>query len=80
MRIMKCIAPLSLQLLGNGGQPSVSIGLGWQGDVDQVIGRTDRGPVTLADGLGHHFTDANFEDVNAPKTAKSAAVKPPAQE
>jgi hypothetical protein len=80
MRIKKCITPLVLQVLGNAGHPSVAIGLGWQGDVDQVIGMTDRGPMTLADGLGHHLTDANFEDVNPPKPAKSAAVKPQAQE
>lgn len=79
MRIKKCIAPISVTLMPHGA-PSIQIGLGWQGDIDQPIGKTDRGPETVADHLGHHLTDANFEDVNAPKPAKSAAVKPQAQE
>jgi hypothetical protein len=81
MRIKKCIAPINVTVLGNGGGPSLQIGLGWQGDVDQVIGITDRGPFTVGDGLGHHLTDANFESVTRAGD-KSAPKKPaePAQE
>jgi hypothetical protein len=76
MRIKKCVKPLSITVLGNGGGPSIHIGLGWQGDVDQVIGSTDRGPVTVADGLGHFLTDGNFETVN--RAGETLAAKKPA--
>jgi len=36
MRIAKCITPLQLVLTGSKG--SVAIGLGWEGDLDQVVG------------------------------------------
>lgn len=58
MRIAKCTSDLKLNLMGN--ETSVAIGAGWEGDLDQVIGRTDRGPMTVADALGHHLNDQNF--------------------
>jgi hypothetical protein len=58
MRIAECRSDLKLQLMGN--QSSVAIGKGWKGDLDQVIGVTDRGPMTVADALGPHLTDTNF--------------------
>lgn len=76
MRIAKCISPLVLNLLGN--QSSVAISEGWEGDLDQVIGRTDRGPTTVADALGANLTPLNFrESVPSGKTrpAPSAAAK-----
>lgn len=74
MRIAKCIRPLQVNLLGN--RSSVAIGEGWQGDLDQVIGEsTDRGPMTIADALGPHLNDSNFE-IAAP--AKSSAKASPA--
>jgi len=72
MRLAKCVRPLRLTLLGNQG--SVAIAEGWEGDLDQVIGLTDRGPMTVMDALGHHFTPANFEVAAAPTRMKRAAV------
>lgn len=76
MRIAKCTSDLKLNLLGN--ETSVAIGAGWEGDLDQVIGRTDRGPMTVADALGHHLNDQNF--TVAPLTTRkgpaAAASKP----
>ena len=78
MRIAKCLKPLQLHLMGN--QSSVAIGEGWEGDLDQVIGLTDRGPTTVADALGPHLTDQNFSvrgdepvEREARKTSKPAA-------
>jgi len=72
MRHAKCIKPLVLHVLGN--QASVAIGLGWQGDLDQVIGVSDRGPLTLGEGLGDHLTDDNFELLQ--RDGKPAPAKP----
>lgn len=81
MRIAKCTAPLVLNLLGN--QSSVAISEGWEGDLDQVIGKTNRGPMTVADALGHHLTPLNFRE-SAPAIkkgpAQSAAAKPKTEE
>lgn len=71
MRIAKCTSDLHLHLMGN--QSSVAIGAGWEGDLDQVIGLTDRGPMTVADALGHHLTDQNFT-VAPPATKKGPAA------
>jgi len=75
MRIAKCTSNLTIDLMGN--QDSVAIRAGWEGDLDQVIGRTDRGPMTVADALGHHLNDQNF--TVAPITTRkgpAAAPKP----
>jgi hypothetical protein len=79
MRIAKCVKDLHITVLGNQG--SVSIGLGWTGDLDQVIGQTDRGPLTVADALGAHLTPDNFVTEGprqAAATTKSTAAAPPA--
>jgi len=81
MRIAKCIRPLTLNVVGN--LTSVAIGEGWQGDLDQVVSRTDRGSHTLATELGDHLNDTNFEFIrpaskHAP--AKAPAAKAPQQE
>lgn len=73
MRHAKCTKPLVLHVMGN--QTSVTIGLGWEGDLDQVIGITDRGPLTLASALGDHLTDDNFELQS--RAAKPAPAKTP---
>ena len=78
MRIMKCVSGPTVTVLGNVG--SVVVGPGWQGDVDVVIGRTDRGPETLAQALGHHLTDENFHDVGKGKPAKNSAAASPQNE
>lgn len=78
MRLVKCVNGPTVTVLGNVG--SVIVGPGWQGDLDMVIGRTDRGPETLAMGLGHHLTDDNFEDVAAGKKATKTAAQPQTQE
>lgn len=93
MRIATCINSLQLTLTGVKG--SVSIGKGWTGDVDQVLGeqairaKVDpedptkvleperRVDVTIADMLGHHFTEANFT-VAAPPTVKGPKATSPA--
>lgn len=78
MRIATCTSNLIIDLMGN--QASVAIRAGWQGDLDQVIGRSERGPMTIADALGHHLNDHNFT-ITPPVTRKgpSAPVsKPPA--
>lgn len=74
MRIATCLTPLTLHLLGN--VSSVAISQGWQGDLDQVIGKTDRGPMTVADALGHHLTPENFAEVSAIKKSKVTAAEP----
>ena len=83
MRHAKCTGDLKLHLLGN--QASVAIGLGWEGDLDQVIGLTDRGPMTVADALGPHLTPANFavrgherEAPASPKRVSAAKASPAA--
>lgn len=73
MRIVKCIAPLNITVTCPGHGPSVTVGLGWQGDLDQVLGVTDRGPFTLADGLGDHYSPANFELVAREKKPQPKA-------
>jgi hypothetical protein len=80
MRIATCVRPLTLNLLGN--QSSVAISEGWEGDLDQVIGKTDRGPVTVADALGHHLTPLNFREVAPSKKgpAPAATAKPQTEE
>ena len=77
MRIAKCTKPLQVTALGNLG--SVTVTQGWEGDVDAVIGRTDRGPFTVADGLGDHLNTTNFEFVtrDKPSSAKSKAAATP---
>lgn len=72
MRIATCKRPLNITVLGNQG--SVLITEGWHGDLDQPIGLTDRGPFTLADGLGGHLTEENF-DLQT-RAVKAAPVKP----
>lgn len=81
MRIAKCTGNLQIDLLGN--ETSVAIRAGWEGDLDQVIGRTDRGPMTVADALGPHLTPLNFresEPVNKKRPASPAAAKPKTEE
>lgn len=73
MRHATCKRPLVLHVLGT--HASVAIGLGWQGDLDQVIGVTDRGPLTLGAALGDHLTDDNF-DLQT-RAAKPAPAKTP---
>lgn len=76
MRIATCKAGI-FTVLGNGGGPSVHITPGWQGDLDQVIGKTDRGPMTLAEGLGDHLNDHNFDvQTRGKKPAESRPVVP----
>lgn len=74
MRIATCVRPLLLNLLGN--QASVAISEGWEGDLDQVIGKTDRGPMTVADALGPHLTPLNFREA-APVNKKGPAPSAP---
>lgn len=73
MRIAKCTSDLQLHLMGN--EASVAIGLGWEGDLDQVIGRTDRGPMTVADALGPHLTPLHFRE-SVPVNKKGPAPVP----
>lgn len=75
MRIATCKAG-HFTVLPNGGA-SISITPGWTGDLDQIIGRTDRGPMTLAEGLGHHLTETNF-DVQTRGKQKPADQRPAA--
>jgi len=73
MRIATCTSNLQIHLMGN--EASVAIGAGWEGDLDQVIGRTNRGPMTVADALGHHLTDQNFT-IAPLATRKGPAASP----
>lgn len=74
-RHAKCIADLKLEVRGS--KWAGSIGKGWQGDLDQVIGErevkaelnedgTEKTPaktvdVSLADALGKYLTEEHFE-------------------
>lgn len=74
MRIAKCITPL--QIVAMGRDRSVAIGLGWEGDLDQELGRGDDGkPLTIADALGHHLNDHNFA-IAPIATRKGPAASP----
>lgn len=78
MRMARCIADAHLQLLGN--QASVSIARGWQGDLDQVIGRNADGVrTTVADALGQYLTAETFEmtkSIDKPSSTKTAPAAP----
>lgn len=78
MRIAKCVGDLHLHLMGN--QASVTIGLGWHGDLDQVIGLTTRGPMTVADAIGHNLTPENFTIEPSPSKKGPAPAAKPQQE
>lgn len=61
MRQMRCVG-LTGPVTVMGSDAAIRLQAGWQGDVHQVIGRTEKGqPVTLADGLGPHLV--HFQDV-----------------
>lgn len=66
--------------IGREGEPGYVPG--WTGDLDQVIGRTDAGPCTIADALGPgllpHFTIEDAPARRGRPTAEKPA--PPAEE
>lgn len=78
MRHAKCVRPLQLHVIGN--QASVSIGEGWEGDLDQVISRTAGGSRTLADELGEHLNEDNFAVSKPAKSASAKTSAPAAQQ
>lgn len=75
MRIAKCVAPIQVHVTGN--RAGVMVTQGWQGDLDQVIGVTEGGSMTLAEGLGPFLTPANFDEAPPAKpAAKRSAAQP----
>ena len=77
MRIAKCINGPTQQLIGT--LASKTIGPGWEGDLDEVIGiRSDGRKETVADQL-RDLTPENF-DIESPARKRAAAAARPQTE
>jgi len=70
---MRCVG-LTGPVTVMGSQGGIRLQQGWEGDVDQVIGRTEQGkPVTVADSLGPELLK-HFEKVETPKADERPRV------
>ena len=70
MRIATCKGPITVSILGT--RDAVSIGQGWQGDLDQVVGESGGRACTVADALGPELLQ-HFE-IHAPAGVRSAPM------